>query len=471
MTDLCDIDATTLLALYASGAVSPVEVTRAVLDRAAAMQPVLNPFVRIDAEPALAAAAASERAWRAGLPTRPLEGVPVSIKDTAMTRGWVLGRGSRLSIGQPAATEDAPSVARLRAAGAVIYACTTTCEGGWKAVTDSPLTGITRNAHDPAVTPGGSSGGAGAALASGCGPLALGSDGGGSVRVPASFSGIFGMKATFGRVPQWPIGPHYSDLSHYGPMTRSVADAALMLSVMEGYHPRDPYSFPPAAPGAFLAGPLALTGLRVGVTEDFGCLPVDPAVRTVFRAAVARAELAGATLVPVPDFADWRPTYRILWQAGAWQALRHLPAERLDLVDPAFRAEALKGAAIPTGDLIEAQMRRIAYRQEAARLYETMDVMLSPSVSVLPFTAGRTVPDASWPDWLEWGGFAFLGNMTGQPAASIPAGFSASGLPVGVQVSGRGQDDVTVMRVCQTLEGHLAEGRRAPSQVVERLNA
>lgn len=469
MTDLCDIDATTLLALYGTGEVSPVEATRAVLARASAMQGVLNPFVRIDADEALGAAEASARAWRAGLPPRPLEGIPVSIKDTAMTRGWVLGRGSRLSVGQAPATEDAPAVARLRAAGAIIYACTTTCEGGWKAVTDGPLTGITRNAHNPAVSPGGSSGGAGAALASGCGPLALGSDGGGSVRVPASFSGVFGLKATFGRVPQWPIGPHYSDMAHYGPMARSVADAALMLSVMEGYHPRDPYSFPPAPPGAFLAGPLPLSGLRVGVAEDFGFLPVDPDVRAVFRASVALAELAGATLVPVPDFEDWRPTYRTLWQAGGWQALRRLPPERLELVDPEFREEAFKGAAIATGDLIDAQMRRIAYRQEAARLHETMDVVLSPSVSVLPFTAGQTVPDPSWPDWLEWGGFAFLANMTGQPAASIPAGFSASGLPVGVQVTGRWQDDVTVMRVCHALEGLLVEGRSTPSQLVERL--
>ncbi|WP_323992423.1 amidase family protein [Nguyenibacter sp. L1] len=469
--DLCDLTATDLLALYAAGTLSPVEVTRAVLDRAAAMQGVLNPFVRIDADAALAAAAVSERAWRAGLPPRPLEGVPVSIKDTAMTRGWVLGRGSRLSIGQQAAQEDAPSVARLRAAGAVIYACTTTCEGGWKAVTDSPLTGITRNAHDPAVTPGGSSGGAGAALASGCGPLALGSDGGGSVRVPASFSGVFGLKATFGRVPQWPIAPHYSDMAHYGPMARSVADAALMLSVIEGYDPKDPYSFPPAPPGAFAAGPLPLSGLRIGVAEDFGCLPVDPEIRATFRAAAALAEQAGATLVPVPDFEDWRPTYRTLWQAGAWQALRRLPAERLELVDPEFRAEAFKGAEIPTGALIDAQMRRIAYRQDAARVHGAVDVVLSPSVSVLPFAAGRTVPDASWPDWLEWGGFAFLYNMTGQPAASIPAGFSATGLPIGLQVAGRWQDDVTVMRVCQTLEGLLVAGRSTPSRVVERLAA
>ncbi|MBB2201411.1 amidase [Gluconacetobacter tumulisoli] len=460
-----------MLALYAVGDVSPVDVTRAVLDRAAAMRDVLNPFVRIDAEDALMAAEISERAWRAGLPTRPLEGIPVSIKDTAMTRGWVLGRGSRLSIGQPAATEDAPAVARLRAAGAVIYACTTTCEGGWKAVTDSPLTGITRNAHDPAVSPGGSSGGAGAAIASGCGPLALGSDGGGSVRVPASFSGIFGMKATFARVPQWPVGPHYSDMSHYGPMTRSVADAALMLSVMEGYDPKDPYSFPPAPPGAFQAGPLPLSGLRIGVAETYGFLPVDPEIRAVFRRSVAIAEQAGAILVPVPDFEDWRPTYRTLWQAGAWQALRRLPADRIGLVDPEFLAEAQKGQTIATGDLVDAQMRRIVYRQEAGRLHGSVDVVLSPTVSVLPFEAGKTVPDASWPDWLEWGGFAFLYNMTGQPAASIPAGFSAGGLPIGIQVAGRLQDDVTVMRVCQSLEGLLTEGRSIPSRVVGRLAA
>ncbi|GBQ59978.1 amidase family protein [Komagataeibacter swingsii] len=469
VTDLCDLDAVSLLGAYASGEISPVDVMRAVLERAHAVQPVLNPFVHIDDDAALAAARVSERAWRGGLPVRPLEGVPVSIKDTAMVKGWVLGRGSRLSIGQSPATEDAPACARIRASGALIWACTTTCEGGWKAVTDSPLTGITRNPHDPRVSPGGSSGGAGASMAAGCGPLALGSDGGGSIRVPASFSGVFGFKATYGRVPQWPMSIHYSDFSHYGPLTRSVADAALMLSVIEGYDARDPYSFPRAAPGAFMAGPLPLSGLRIGVTDDFGCLPVDPEVRAAFHAAVAIVEQAGAVICPVPAFADWRPDYRVLWQSRAWQALKAVPADRIDLVDPEFWAEARKGRDLGAQAIADAHAARVRYRQEAGVMFQNFDIVLSPAVSILPFEAGKTVPDSSWPDWLEWGGFAFLNNLTGQPAASLPIGFSATGLPIGMQVGGKSMDDVTVLRVCQTLQGLMPDACSVPSTLMAKL--
>lgn len=469
--DLCDLDARALLSGYAAKRFSPVDVTKAVLTRAHAMQDTLNPFVHIDDDDALASAQMSERAWSAGLPTRPLEGVPVSIKDTALVKGWIPGRGSRLSIEQPPAAEDCPSARRIRASGAVIFACTTTCEGGWKAVTDSPLTGVTRNPHNPHVTPGGSSGGAGAAIASGCGPLALGSDGGGSIRVPASFSGVFGMKATFGRVPQWPMGVHYSDFSHYGPLTRSVADAALMLSVLEGYDPRDPYSFAPAESGAFLAGPLPLAGLRIGVTEDFGFLPVDPEIRDAFRRAVAIATQAGADIRAAPVFEDWRPTYRTLWRSRGWQALKNLPPEQAAQVDPEFWQEATKGRLLSADEVADAHLRRIGYRQQAGQMFENFDIVLSPSVSILPFEAGKTVPDSSWPDWLEWGGFAFLNNLTGQPAASLPIGFSSTGLPIGMQIGGRSQDDVTVLRICETLQGLITEGAYAPSRIAAKLAA
>ena len=468
MTELCELSAVELLSLYAARKLSPVEVIRDVIARSEAVQPVLNAFCSLDPERALATAVAAERSWMAGLPTRALEGVPVSVKDTAMVKGWRFARGSRLAEHNPPVTQDSPSVGRLRGAGAVLFASTTTCEGGWKAVTDSPLTGITRNPHNTDHTPGGSSGGAGASISAGCGPLALGSDGGGSIRVPASFSGIFGFKATFGRVPMYPIGPHYSDMAHFGPMTRTVADAGLMFSVIEGRHPMDPFTTDPLPASDFPLTPLPLAGVRIGVTEDFGFMKVDPEVAAVYRAAIARIEDAGAVLVPLAPMEDWRPTYRTLWQVGAWQSQRRLsPAER-DLLDPEFRGWGDHGAHIPTGDYVDAMMARLAYRQECARQHATVDFVISPTVSILPLRAGLTVPDDSWPDWLEWAGFSLLYNMTGQPASSLPAGYSSCGLPVGIQIGGRINDDIGVLRLSMTLEALLAEARPDPSAVFDR---
>jgi len=224
--------------LYRAGELSPVEAARAALDRIERYNDKLNAFNLVAADTALAAAAESEERWRLGAPRGPLDGVPVSIKDVLLTKGWPTLRGSRSIERNQPWEEDAPSVARLREHGAVMLGKTTTPEFGWKGVTDSPLDGITRNPWNPAMTPGGSSGGASAALAAGMGALALGTDAGGSVRIPAGFTGVFALKATFGRIPAWPISP-FGTLANIGPMTRSVTDAAILLNVMAEPDPRE----------------------------------------------------------------------------------------------------------------------------------------------------------------------------------------------------------------------------------------
>src|SRR3982751_6240485 len=241
-TQLCGITACELLDGYRKHELSPVEVTRAVLERIEKVNPALNAFCLVS-DRALDEAKASEERWMRGQPRGLLDGVPVSIKDIILTRGWPTLRGSKTVDAKGPWNDDAPVTARLREHGAVLIGKTTTPEFGWKGVTDSPLTGITRNPWNQQKTPGGSSGGAAAAVAAGMGPLAVGTDGGGSIRIPCSFTGLFGIKPSFGRVPAWPLSP-FGTVAHVGPMTRSVADAALLLNVLALADARDWHSLP-----------------------------------------------------------------------------------------------------------------------------------------------------------------------------------------------------------------------------------
>ena len=249
---LADSTAIELLDLYRTGKASPVEATRAVLARIEALNPVLNAFCLVASDDALKAAAASEARWQKQAPCGALDGVPVSIKDLLLTRGWPTRRGSRTVDPNQPWDVDAPAVARLREAGAVLIGKTTTPEFGCKGETNSALTGITRNPWDPSKTPGGSSGGTAAAVAAGMGPLSVGTDGAGSVRIPAAFCGNFGLKPSFGRVPAYPLSP-FGTVSHVGPHTMSVRDAALMMNVLKQPDPRDWTSLPPD-PADYTAG-------------------------------------------------------------------------------------------------------------------------------------------------------------------------------------------------------------------------
>src|SRR3954453_5152250 len=315
-SDIAYASALDLVELYRTQALSPVEAAEMLLARADSLQPKLNAFCIIDRDGAIAAARAAERRWRDGEPLGPLDGVPVTVKDLVLMRGFPPRRGSRMVAPVPD-TEDGPAVARLREAGAVIIGKTTTPEFGWKAIGDSPLTGITRNPWNLERTPGGSSAGAAAACAAGIAPLHIGSDGAGSIRIPAAFTGIFGIKATFGRVPAHPASP-MGLLSNVGPMARSVRDAAAMLNVLAGADPRDPYTLPPETRD-YLAGiDDGVAGLRIAYSPDLGYARVDPEIAAAVAQAARQFEALGAVVQEVRDiFPSPREALLTLWRAGS----------------------------------------------------------------------------------------------------------------------------------------------------------
>src|SRR5689334_1326934 len=343
-TDLAECTATTLLRLYRSRQASPVEATRAVLARIERLNPVLNAYCHLAPEQALDAAKASEERWRRRVPCGELDGVPVSIKDLILTAGWPTLRGSRTVDAAGPWDVDAPATARLREAGAVLLGKTTTPEFGCKGETNSPLTGITRNPWNPAKTPGGSSGGTAAAVAAGMGPLSVGTDGAGSVRIPAAFCGNFGLKPSFGRVPAYPLSP-MGTVAHLGPHTMSVADAALAMNVMKRPDARDWTALPPDDSDYGAALEHGLRGLRIAFSPALGYATVDPEVATAVAAAAQQLEALGARVSAVdPGFANPLEITTGLWFVGSWTVWNSLTPAQQALTDPDFRAEAELGA-------------------------------------------------------------------------------------------------------------------------------
>src|SRR5687768_14489133 len=286
MSDLCALTATELVDAFRRKTLSPVDVTAAVLKRIEALNPALNAFNLVAAEEAVQHAKAAEARWMRGQPKGLLDGVPVSIKDIILTRGWPTLRGSRAVDAKGPWNDDAPATARLREHGAVLVGKTTTPEFGWKGVCDSPLTGITRNPWNTAKTPGGSSGGAAAAVAAGMAPLAVGTDGGGSIRIPCSFTGLFGIKPSFGRVPAWPLSP-FGTVAHVGPMTRSVADAALLLNVLSQPDARDWHALPYEPRDYRMGLEDGVQQLRIAFSANLGYAKVDAEVAKIVSDAVA----------------------------------------------------------------------------------------------------------------------------------------------------------------------------------------
>jgi aspartyl-tRNA(Asn)/glutamyl-tRNA(Gln) amidotransferase subunit A len=453
-TDLAYTPATDLVSRIRSKALSPVEVTRAVLERIEQVNPTINAFCTVTGDTALAAARAAEAAVMKGERLGPLHGVPVSIKDLALVKGVPARFGSHI-FADRVGEVDAPFVRRLRDAGAILTGKTTTPEFGWKALGDSPLTGITRNPWNTAMTSGGSSAGAGAATAAGLGPLHQGSDGAGSVRVPSAFCGIYGLKPTFGRVPMWPVS-NTDSASHVGPMTRTVADAALMLAVMAGPDDWDRQSLD--APPADYVGRLreGVRGLRVGWSLDLGCCRVDPEIGHVARrAAEAFQELGSAVEDAKVSLPETREMIHLMWNAhyaGNYGA--HLEKFRARM-DPGLVAALEDGRRYSAEAYVEMRGRKQAYCDAVRELFDTYDLLLTPTVSVAAFEVGRLnpahFPQHAW-DWFPWAGFSYPFNFTGQPAATVPAGFTASGMPVGLQIVGRRLADLQVLQASAAFE-------------------
>jgi aspartyl-tRNA(Asn)/glutamyl-tRNA(Gln) amidotransferase subunit A len=453
MTDPTRMNATELVAAFRDRSLSPVDVTRAALAAIEAGNHAVNAFVLVDADGALAAAERSAARWRSGTVLGPADGIPTSIKDLLYTRGWPTLRGSRLIDESGPWTDDAPAVARLREAGAVLLGKTTTPEFGWKAVTDSPRYGATGNPWDTSLTSGGSSGGSAAAVALGMGTWSVGTDGGGSLRIPAAFTGTVTVKPTYGLVPVWPASP-FGTLSHAGPMTRSVTDAALMLDILTGFDPRD-WSALPTPSASFLDGiEGGVRGLRVAFSPDLGRVRNDSQVESLVRAAAGVLADAGAHVEQAdPGFDDPVEAFNVLWFAGAAKVIAAFGPDALRHVDPGLRGIVERGRAVSTSDYLDATAVRVDLGVRMGRFHRAYDLLLTPTLPITAFEKDRNTPPG-WhsPDWISWTPYSYPFNMTQQPAASVPCGFTSEGLPVGLQIVGPRHADALVLRAARAYE-------------------
>ncbi|HWA39758.1 MAG TPA: amidase [Burkholderiales bacterium] len=451
-TDLCALSATELVEAYRTGTLSPLEVARAVRRRIDELNPVLNAFSlvsdRLEEE-----AKASEARWRRGEARGLLDGVPVTVKDILLTKGWPTLRGSKTVDAKGPWNDDAPVVARLREHGALLLGKTTTPEFGWKGVTDSPLTGITRNPWNTDKTPGGSSGGAAAALAAGMGPLGLGTDGGGSIRIPCSFTGTFGLKPTFGRVPAWPLSP-FGTVAHVGPMARSVADAALLLNVLALPDARDWHALPYDARDYRTGLDHGVRGLRIAYSSDLGYASVDPEVAAIAKAAAKTFEDLGAKVEEKhPGFENPDALFRTHWFAGAAFLLRGIPAEKKAWIDPGLLEVGALGEKVTAAELLEAQMKRGALGAHMSLFHRDFDLLVTPTLAIPAFDVGEEYPGKkAGKRWTDWTPFSYPFNLTQQPAASVPCGTTKAGLPVGLHVVGPKYADALVLRACRAFE-------------------
>ena len=454
--ELCWLSATELAGAIRRKKISPVEVVDAVLARIDRLNPTLNAFCTVTADSARREAKAAERLlMRRSAKLGSLHGVPFSIKDLVITKGVRTTWGTRI-YADHIPDEDAPVVERLKAAGGILVGKTNTPMFGWIGATHNLLFGATRSPWNLDRTPGGSSGGAGAAVAAGMAPLAVGTDGGGSIRIPASFSGVFGLKPSYGRVPTYPFSGAWS-LSHAGPMTRTVADAALMLNVIAGADERDQYSLPPSGADYVKALRGSLRGLRVawGPTLGFARL-VDPEVLAVCEAAARRFREFGCRLEAVdPRFSDPSEAWHAIFWGGIATRLAPYLADRKTDIDPGLVRIIEEALTWPINKYVQAWFDRLSFWDSARNFFARYDVLLTPTVPCPPFKIGLDHPTeiAGTPireyDWIP---FTFPFNLTGQPAASVPCGFTRDGLPIGLQIVGRRFDDRTVLRAAALFE-------------------
>ena len=439
---------------YRSGTLSPVDVARAQFERIARFEPHLNAFRIVDEAGAMAAADASAARWRDGAPRGALDGVPITIKDNVDVAGHPTRHGSLTTSPTPA-SDDAPVVARLRDAGAVFLGKTNLPEFGWTGLADSRLHGVTRNPWDVSRSSGGSSGGGAAALAAGIGVIAFGNDGGGSIRGPASFCGVYGLKPTFGRVPHMQE-TLFATLVAGGPLARSVADASTALAIMAGPDDRDFYAAPPPAPDWLDALAPRLADLRFAWSPDLGGARCDDAVAAVVEAAIARLRRHGASIEPVgPVVAPMQPVFERFWIAGFARRLRTIPRERWDEIDPGYRRLAEQGLAVTIAEVLQAEAARVALARRFAELHRRFDILLTPTMPHPAPTADTVYHTPGYDRWDDGVPYTLPFNLTGQPAASIPCGVTADGLPVALQVVGARWAERLVLEASLGIEAAL----------------
>ncbi|MCW3475957.1 amidase [Limobrevibacterium gyesilva] len=450
-TDPALMSAEELLGHYARRTLSPMEVLQAVTERVARLNPSLNAFAVMNPA-ALAAAGESEARWRAGRPIGILDGVPGTVKDLVDMAGLPTRRGSRLSDPAPVA-DDAPLVLGLKTAGAVIIGKTATTEFGWKSPGDCPLHGITRNPWNVRHTTGGSSSGAGAAAAAGFGPLHIGTDGGGSIRIPAAWCGVVGLKPSFGRVPQWPLGA-FAPVAVAGPMTRTVRDAALMLSAIARHDLRDPFCLPDDARDWRDGIEEGVAELRVAVLRRPGFdAPVDwEGIAAVEQAAQFLMDAGAEVEEADPGLPDMRAIFSRVWGVALARLVHSFPETRRHMLDQGLLEVAAANAGASAADMLEYEAQRVMAANAMARFHQRYDLVLSPCVAApAPLADAPTVNpvEALWTQWAPWT-CAF--NLTRQPAISVPMGFTQTGLPRSVQIAAALYRDDLVLRAARTLE-------------------
>jgi aspartyl-tRNA(Asn)/glutamyl-tRNA(Gln) amidotransferase subunit A len=449
--DLCFTSATQLAGLISRREVSPVEIVQAVLARAERLQPVLNIFAMLRAEQAMDAARAAEAAVMRGDALGALHGVPITIKDNVAIGGVPMRNGSLTSV-DLVPERDATVTARVKAAGAIPIGTTNLPEFAHKVLTDSPVYGVTRNPYDLERTPGGSSGGASAALAAGIAPLAIGTDGGGSIRCPASCSGVAGLKATLGRIPFEQFPDSFVNYAAVGPMTRLIEDLPLLLSVMSGPQIDDPYSY---AVEKFTPKPAKdpARALRVAWIESFGSVRPEAEIGALTRRAVDLLAAQGAHVEAVssPIFNDVFDTYVVIATTAHAARLEAVAARWGDKITASLRQSIARGLSYSAAQWQRASDRRSVLFRAVQRLFESYDVLITPTMNAPPVSldAGGSIES---PMYAQWAGYLYPFNLTGNPALSVPCGFTIDGLPVGLQLVGAYHDEQRLIDVALTIE-------------------
>lgn len=449
-TNIADMTAVELSHLFETKKLSPVEAVEASLERIANCNPLVNAYCFVAEEDAIKSAKESEARWFKGEPLSKIDGVPSSIKDLTHVAGWPNRSGS-LTSSQCLASFDAPFSKMMRQAGAVILGKTTTPEFGWKGVTDNRLTGVTRNPWNLALTSGGSSGGSAAAAALNMGVLHQASDAGGSIRIPASFCGVFGIKPTFGFIPQWPASA-MTTLSHLGPITRTVEDSLLMMDIVAQPDIRDWYSTRTFNGRWSAQKRHPLKGLKIAYSQTLGYVDVDAGVLKLVDTAVNALKDMGAEVELIdPGFKDPVDMFSTLWFAGAAKVVSNFDNEQRALLDPGFLKIGLEGSKIDIVGYMKAADQRADLGRSMQEFHSRYDVLITPTLPRTAFTAGQNTETADQEHWMNWAPFSYPFNLTQQPALSIPCG-QLDGLPVGLQVVANRGDDLLAISIAKYIE-------------------
>ncbi len=457
--DLAFMSATDLVSRYRAGSLSPVEVVKACLAQIDTYDDRLNAFRMIAPEQALEAARRSETRWARGEPCGLVDGVPTSIKDSHDVKGWSTLHGSMTTDPNRVAAQDSPHVARLREHGAVFLGKTNLCEFGWKCVTDSPRTGITRNPWNPDKTPAGSSGGAAVAAAMGMAAINMGGDGGGSIRMPAAFCGVFGIKPTYGRVPRYPQ-ESLIKCAHFGPLTRNVADAALAMNVVSRPDVRDITALPFDDRDYLVDLDSELNGLRIAFSTHFGGTKPEPEITDNVTAAVRQLEANGAIVEEAdPGLGDTFEAYKVLNSAYQAPKIQDRSHDAIAKMDTMLVANAHIGESLTVTDVLSAGYEIGRWAEKMAEFHRRYDVFVTPTSPVAPFDVGQNNPPALVDAaaavdrvYCLFNSCLYQTNYTHQPAVSVPCGLTASGLPVGLQIIGPKLSDALLLKISRAVE-------------------